>query len=107
MSLKSAAGIPVDGIVTRGHSITETAAVSWARDGIRVNGIGPGYFRTELTEVFYRDEGWARSMLGKIPAGRFGDLRDLVGAAVFLCSDAARYVSGQILYIDGGYLASI
>ena len=46
-------------------------------------------------------------MLDKIPAGRFGDLRDLVGATVFLCSDAARYVTGQILYVDGGYMASI
>ena len=46
-------------------------------------------------------------MLQKIPAGRFGDQRDLVGAAVFLSSDAARYVTGQIVYIDGGYLASI
>jgi NAD(P)-dependent dehydrogenase (short-subunit alcohol dehydrogenase family) len=46
-------------------------------------------------------------MLAKIPQGRFGALDDLVGAAVFLCSDAARYVTGQILYIDGGYMASI
>ena len=46
-------------------------------------------------------------MLGKIPAGRFGDLRDLVGAAVYLCSDASRYMTGQIICIDGGYLAAI
>lgn len=110
-SLTSAVGVPT--AVPYGSSkagllgMTRALAAEWAPLGIRVNGIGPGYFRTELTEVFYRDEGWARSMLGKIPAGRFGDLRDLVGAAVFLCSDAARYVSGQILYIDGGYLASI
>jgi gluconate 5-dehydrogenase len=57
--------------------------------------------------MFYADEAWQQAMLAKIPAGRFGDLRDLVGAAVFLSSDAARYVSGQILYVDGGYLAAI
>ncbi len=76
---------------------------------VQVRGAGddPGYFRTELTEIFYADEAWAGAMLGKIPAGRFGDLRDLVGAAVYLCSDASRYMTGQIIYIDGGYLAAI
>jgi gluconate 5-dehydrogenase len=87
--------------------MTRALAAEWASLGIRVNAIGPGYFRTELTEAFYQNESWARSMLAKIPAGRFGDLRDLVGTTVFLCSDAARYVTGQILYIDGGYMASI
>ena len=50
---------------------------------------------------------WAAAMLAKIPTGRFGDLRDLVGTAVFLCSDASRYINGQVIYVDGGYLASI
>lgn len=110
-SLTSTVGVPT--AVPYGSSkagllgMTRALAAEWAPLGVRVNAIGPGYFRTELTEVFYRDEAWARSMLGKIPAGRFGDLRDLVGATVFLCSDAARYVTGQILYVDGGYLASI
>lgn len=110
-SLTSAVGVPT--AVPYGSSkagllgMTRALAAEWAPLGIRVNAIGPGYFRTEMTEVFYRDEGWARTMLAKIPAERFGDLRDLVGATVFLCSDAARYVTGQILYIDGGYLASI
>ena len=87
--------------------MTRALAAEWAPLGIRVNAIGPGYFRTELTEAFYADAGWAQAMLAKIPAARFGDLRDLVGTTVFLCSDAARYVTGQILYVDGGYLASI
>ena len=110
-SLTSAVGVPT--AVPYGASksgllgMTRALATEWAPLGIRVNGIGPGYFRTELTEAFYADEGWARAMLAKIPAGRFGDLRDLVGATVFLCSNAARYITGQILYIDGGYLASI
>jgi gluconate 5-dehydrogenase len=87
--------------------MTRALATEWAPIGIRVNAIAPGYFRTDLTEIFYQDEAWCHSMLEKIPAGRFGDLDDLVGSAVFLCSDASRYVTGQMLYIDGGFMASI
>jgi gluconate 5-dehydrogenase len=87
--------------------LTRTLATEWAARGIRVNGIGPGYFRTALTEPFYQDEQWQRAMLEKIPQRRFGRLDDLGGAAVFLCSDAAAYITGQILYIDGGYLAAL
>jgi gluconate 5-dehydrogenase len=87
--------------------LTRALATEWAARGIRVNGIGPGYFRTALTESFYRDEQWQDSMLSKIPLGRFGVLDDLCGATVFLCSDAAAYITGQILYIDGGYLAAL
>jgi NAD(P)-dependent dehydrogenase (short-subunit alcohol dehydrogenase family) len=87
--------------------LTRALATEWAAKGIRVNGIGPGYFRTALTEPFYQDEQWRRAMLEKIPQRRFGLLDDLGGAAVFLCSDAAAYITGQILYIDGGYLAAL
>ncbi|WP_027132976.1 SDR family NAD(P)-dependent oxidoreductase [Geminicoccus roseus] len=87
--------------------MTRALSTEWAPLGIRVNAIGPGYFRTSLTEAFYADPGWQQAMLAKIPQGRFGDLDDLVGPAVFLCSDAARYVTGQCLYVDGGFLASI
>jgi NAD(P)-dependent dehydrogenase (short-subunit alcohol dehydrogenase family) len=87
--------------------LTRTLATEWADRSIRVNGIGPGYFRTALTEPFYQDEQWQRAMLEKIPQRRFGRLDDLGGAAVFLCSDAAAYITGQILYIDGGYLAAL
>jgi NAD(P)-dependent dehydrogenase (short-subunit alcohol dehydrogenase family) len=69
--------------------LTRALATEWAARGIRVNGVGPGYFRTALTESFYRDEQWQRTMLPKIPLQRFGRLEDLGGAAVFLCSDAA------------------
>jgi NAD(P)-dependent dehydrogenase (short-subunit alcohol dehydrogenase family) len=110
-SLTSEVGVPT--AVPYGSSksgllgMTRALAAEWAAKGIRVNGIGPGYFRTDLTEVFYQDEKWQQAMLAKIPLRRFGRLDDLVGAAVFLCSDAAAYITGQCLYIDGGYLASI
>jgi NAD(P)-dependent dehydrogenase (short-subunit alcohol dehydrogenase family) len=110
-SLTSEVGVPT--AVPYGSSksgllgMTRALAAEWGGKGIRVNGIGPGYFRTDLTEVFYRNAEWQQAMLAKIPLGRFGRLGDLVGAAVFLCSDAAAYVTGQCLYIDGGYMASI
>jgi len=110
-SLTSEVGVP--SAVPYGSSksgllgMTRALAAEWAAKSIRVNGIGPGYFRTDLTEVFYRDEKWQQAMLAKIPLRRFGRLDDLVGAAVFLCSDAAAYITGQCLYVDGGYLASI
>jgi gluconate 5-dehydrogenase len=110
-SLTSEVGVPT--AVPYGASksgllgMTRALAAEWAPRGIRVNGIGPGYFRTALTEVFYQDEAWQRAMLDKIPLRRFGRLEDLIGGAVFLCSDAAAYVTGQVLYVDGGYLASI
>jgi gluconate 5-dehydrogenase len=87
--------------------LTRALATEWAARGIRVNGIGPGYFRTALTESFYAQEEWQRLMLQKIPLRRFGRLEDLGGAAVFLSSDAAAYITGQILYVDGGYLGAL
>jgi gluconate 5-dehydrogenase len=110
-SLTSGVGVPT--AIPYGASksgllgMTRALATEWAPTGIRVNAIGPGYFRTELTDVFYRDQAWSEAMLQKIPAGRFGSLDDLIGATVFLSSDAARYVTGQMLYIDGGFMASI
>jgi len=110
-SLTSGVGIPTAVPYTSSKSgllgMTRALAAEWAPRGIRVNGVGPGYFRTAMTEGFYRDRDWHDAMLGKIPMGRFGRLDDLVGATVFLASDAAAYVTGQLLYVDGGFMASI
>ena len=87
--------------------MTRALAAEWGPVGIRVNALAPGYFRTAMTEDFFQEPGWQERMLGKIPLGRFGDLSDLNGAAVFLLSDAARYITGTCLPVDGGILASI
>ncbi|SEC64870.1 glucose 1-dehydrogenase [Rhodobacter sp. 24-YEA-8] len=87
--------------------MTRALSSEWAARGVRVNAIAPGYFRTEMTEVFYQNEAWAGAMLDKIPQRRFGEGADLIGAVIFLASDASAYITGQCIGIDGGYLASI
>lgn len=87
-------------------SMTRQFAVELAKQNIQVNSIGPGYFITELTAALFKDEERAKWVLGKIPMGRTGDADDLKGAAVFLASAASDYITGQILNVDGGWLAA-
>jgi len=85
--------------------LTRLMACEWASKGINVNGIAPGYFSTNNTEALRADEARSRDILARIPAGKWGDPSDLAGAAVFLASDAAAYVHGTVLAVDGGWLA--
>jgi 2-deoxy-D-gluconate 3-dehydrogenase len=86
--------------------LTKAMAVEFARDGIRVNAIGPGYFKTRLTEPVFRDEQRRDWILSRIPLGRTGEDRDLAGAAIFLASAASDYITGQTIYVDGGWLSA-
>ncbi|WP_182084885.1 glucose 1-dehydrogenase [Aureimonas sp. ME7] len=110
-SLTSFVGVPT--AVPYGSSksgllgMTRALATEWGPLGIRVNAIAPGYFRTAMTDAFYEDDAWQGRIAKRLPLGRFGQETDLGGAAVFLASDASRYVTGQCLAVDGGFLASI
>jgi NAD(P)-dependent dehydrogenase (short-subunit alcohol dehydrogenase family) len=86
--------------------LTKAMAVEWAKHGINVNAIGPGYYETPMTRPVFEDPERVNWMLSRIPLGRTGVPKDLAGAAVYLASDASNYVTGQILYVDGGWLAS-
>jgi len=85
--------------------LTKLLANEWAKHGVTVNAIAPGYIATNNTAALQADEARNRAILDRIPAARWGDPSDLGGAAVFLASDAAAYVQGHILAVDGGWLA--
>ncbi len=85
--------------------LTKTLAVEWAVHGITVNALGPGYIVTDLTADLRADEDFNKWVLSKTPLGCWGRPEDLVGAAVLLASDAGRFITGQIIYVDGGWLA--
>ncbi len=85
--------------------LTRTLAVEWAKYGINVNAIGPGYIRTALTQPLQDDENFDAWVLSKTPAGRWGLPKDMIGAAVLFASKAGEFITGQIVYVDGGWVA--
>ena len=87
-------------------SLTRSLAVEWSKKGVTVNAIAPGVFRTDLNADLLDDTPRGQELLMRTPMGRFGRTEELVGAAVYLCSDAASYVTGHTLVVDGGFLAS-
>jgi gluconate 5-dehydrogenase len=87
--------------------LTKGMAIDWGQHGINVNGLGPGYFKTELTEKLVADPAFTGWLVARTPSRRWGDVEDLGGAAVFLASDASRFVNGHVLYVDGGVTATL
>lgn len=87
--------------------LTRAMATEWAQHNIQSNGIGPGYFATELTKPLVENPEFNRWICARTPAGRWGKPEELVGAAVFLASRASDFVNGQMIYVDGGLLAAI
>ena len=85
--------------------MTKALANEWAGRNVQVNAIAPGYFRTANTEGLRHDETRSRQILERIPVGRWGEPQDIAGAAVFLASAASDYVSGEVLVVDGGWMA--
>ena len=87
--------------------LTKGMATDWGRHGLRVNALAPGYFRTELNKALVEDEKFSAWLAQRTPMGRWGDVEELVGAAIFLASDASSFVNGHILYVDGGITACL
>ncbi len=87
--------------------LTKSLAVEWAKYNINVNAIGPGFIATDLTAKLQADEDFNRWVLSKTPLERWGQPGDIVGTAVFLASSASDFVTGQIVYVDGGWLAAL
>jgi gluconate 5-dehydrogenase len=87
--------------------LTKGMAIDWGPHGLQVNGLGPGYFKTELTQALVDNAEFSQWLIGRTPSRRWGDVADLIGAAVFLASDASNFVNGHILYVDGGVTATL
>jgi len=88
-------------------NLTRGMATDWARHGLQINGIGPGYFRTPLNQALVDNPEFSAWLEKRTPAGRWGDVEELVGAAVFLASKASSFVNGHMLYVDGGITTSL
>jgi NAD(P)-dependent dehydrogenase (short-subunit alcohol dehydrogenase family) len=85
--------------------LTKSLAIAWATEGIRVNAIAPGWIKTPLTKALYENETTRRTIVERTPLKRWGEPNDVIGAALFLCSPAAAFITGAILPVDGGYSA--
>jgi gluconate 5-dehydrogenase len=88
-------------------NLTKAMCADWAKYGLNINGIAPGYFATELTLALVNDPDFSAWLEKRTPQGRWGRVEELVGAAVFLASDAAGFVNGHVLYVDGGLTVSV
>ena len=84
--------------------LTKSLAIAWAADGIRVNALAPGWIATPLTDALQRDASRSAAILARTPLARWGTPADVAGAALFLASDLAAFVTGVVLPVDGGYL---
>ena len=82
--------------------LTKAMAAEWAKHNIQVNGIAPGYFITDMTKPLAENEKFDSWIKSRTPAGRWGDVKELVGATIFLASEASSYINGHILFVDGG-----
>ena len=87
--------------------LTKGMAIDWGPHGIQVNGLGPGYFKTELNQALLTDDKFNTWLTGRTPSRRWGEVAELAGAAVFLASDASSFVNGHVLYVDGGVTATL
>jgi gluconate 5-dehydrogenase len=87
--------------------LTKGMAIDWGPHGLQVNGLGPGYFKTELNEKLVADEKFSGWLVNRTPSRRWGEVEELVGAAVFLASKASSFMNGHILYVDGGVTATL
>ena len=87
--------------------LTKGMATDWARHGLQVNALAPGYFKTELNAALTTNPEFTAWMEKRTPAGRWADVEELIGAAIFLASDASSFVNGHILHVDGGITASL
>jgi gluconate 5-dehydrogenase len=110
-SVMSALGRPTTGAYASSKGglkmLTQAMCADWAKFGLQINGIGPGYFHTELTQPLVDDPTFNSWITQRAPAGRWGTPDELAGSAVFLASRASDFVNGQIIYVDGGLLAVV